>query len=115
MSKHTPGPWIFDAVTSEVFRNDGDVYPLIAFVEHENTSGDQSYADGHLIAAAPELLRIAEQVLKDIEFMVDYFEGPLRPNDCYSYGMPTSNPEHPWHDTVKLLLAVIAMAKGEKP
>ena len=52
----TPGPWAYDPADRAVFYDDGDVKPRIAIID-DNTSPEQSDADGRLIAAAPALLK----------------------------------------------------------
>lgn len=69
-TKHTPGPWAYDNATGEVYRDDGDVCPMIANVYRDNTSDTQADADGRLIAAAPELLKAlvrANAVLRNLD------------------------------------------------
>lgn len=56
---HTPGPWGYNTENGEIFYDDGDVLPRIADVDLSNlcdTSEAQGHADGHLIAAAPDML-----------------------------------------------------------
>ncbi len=67
LAGHTPGPWAFDSASGEVSHDDGDVFPLIAFVDMENTTEDQGVADGHLIAAAPELLNALKLALPYVD------------------------------------------------
>lgn len=50
MSKHTPTPWGYRS--GEVYANDGDVNPVIAYIERDTTSDEQADADGELIVRA---------------------------------------------------------------
>jgi hypothetical protein len=59
-TEHTPGPWATDG--TEVFYEDDDVRPCVAFINHENTSDAQAAADARLIAAAPDLLAALHKV-----------------------------------------------------
>jgi hypothetical protein len=94
---HTPGPWKFDAESGEVFHDDGDVCPLVATVNEEGTSAEQFFADGDLIAAAPELLAALEHARNLIA-------------DCQRLGCPAGPVAIPSD-----INAAIARAKGEQP
>ena len=69
MTKHTPGPWFYDKRTESIGCSCG----WIGRVQHEH-EGDGEFGnpddDGHLLAAAPELLDLCEDLLgciKDIK------------------------------------------------
>lgn len=73
MSKHTPGPWTayvkLDTRDHEVYGGIGTKPHLICDVinysvapEHRNDARDK--ANSYLIAAAPELLEICEEILE---------------------------------------------------
>lgn len=58
MSKeqNTPGPYAYDRDSGEIYYDDGDVRPTIAFINLEGVGEEQAIADGELLAAAPDLL-----------------------------------------------------------
>jgi hypothetical protein len=62
---HTPAPWGFEEETGRIYFADGDIEPTVAVVDLENTSPQQSGADGRLIAAAPKLLAALIDLLGD--------------------------------------------------
>lgn len=58
-SKHTPGPWLYDAESREIQILDEEFVPIVVaeIVDGSDmASEEQLLADGNLIAAAPELL-----------------------------------------------------------
>ena len=57
--KHTPGPWAFDG--DFTIHTADDVAARIAVVCTDNVDDAQVKADGHLIAAAPDLLAALKQ------------------------------------------------------
>jgi hypothetical protein len=74
-AKHTPGPWLVGVGAGHCFHEGNRV----AIVGHDDSSGevteftiaevwstsdDSDIADGHLIAAAPELLAALEEALR---------------------------------------------------
>ena len=71
--KHTPGPWIYGSNTPveiQILKDDtgtsnermDDIDNIWVLAGVNSSMGDESRANAHLIAAAPELL----QVLKDL-------------------------------------------------
>jgi hypothetical protein len=62
-AKWTPGPWAYDRDSAAVYFDDGDVNPTICFVERDNAEDAQTDADGHLIAAAPDLYAALDDLL----------------------------------------------------
>lgn len=85
-AKHTPGPWLSqyddngffeissDAVATPIHTSSGSktlmLQTRIAFTYSE---GETDEANAHLIAAAPELLEVAESILADD--MLQYLPG----------------------------------------
>ena len=66
--QHTPGPWIYDKETGEVFTDEKYVQPRVAQVDLDNvTDIEQGHADGCLIAAAPDLLEALEVAYAELE------------------------------------------------
>ena len=65
ISAHTPGPWKNDPDTGDVFRDDGDVYPLILTVHHDNVSERQFLADLAAATALPDLIAALELITVD--------------------------------------------------
>jgi hypothetical protein len=57
-SKHTPGPWVWNEGYCGLSSADG--HPVLPYADYENmwlpSYDAQGRADGHLIAAAPDLL-----------------------------------------------------------
>ncbi len=80
MNKFTPGPWKFAAEGGEV-TTDCEVAALIATVNLENTSEEQSKGDGALIAAAPDMARALEaaKVALHLAIQTDDVTGFLGP------------------------------------
>src|SRR5690242_18485304 len=70
--RHTPGPWLYDASNGDVFLNDfegAQVSPRIATVNLDNCASiEQTNADGHIIAAAPDLLEALEAITNRLDF-----------------------------------------------
>lgn len=67
-TKHTPGPWRFDAENGEILFDDHmgeNVQPLIATVNFSNVDQPQGEADGRLITAAPDMLEALRLVEQD--------------------------------------------------
>jgi hypothetical protein len=89
MSKHTPGPWVYDGCWQDIVSCDGKI---IAFA---SLDGEQSEYDARLIAAAPELLEALEELSL---LMDDVRNGEYTPD----------------HLTTQPARAAIAKAKGEK-
>lgn len=52
----TPCPWAYEPTSGAIYFADGDVEPVIAGINQDNTSEEQADADGVLLAAAPALL-----------------------------------------------------------
>jgi hypothetical protein len=72
MSKHTPGPWMYDHVDGVVFalqdNGERDVDVCTMPVEEAETSREcVIHADARLIAAAPELLEALRETLNVVE------------------------------------------------
>ena len=61
MSKHTPGPWVYDGCWQDIVSCDGRI---IAFA---SLDGEQSEYDARLIAAAPDLLEALEEALDNVD------------------------------------------------
>lgn len=59
----TPMEWAYDEDDGRIYYDDGNVQPTIAYVEREGVAPEQVKADGYLIAAAHNLLALAEAVL----------------------------------------------------
>jgi hypothetical protein len=109
---HTPGPWVVSPFRAQVvcdkFGRDGDFLPVAQMLwpTTERTEAE-TYANGHLIAAAPELLEVAPDAL---DFLDQYAE--------LIRSVPADDLErHPYlpavEDTVDRLRAAIAKARGE--
>lgn len=50
---HTPTPWrVHEGPDLEVYHDDGDVCPVIATIDRDNTSEEQALADSRLIVRA---------------------------------------------------------------
>lgn len=68
MSKHTPGPWAFARYSKKRFgvgqRGNGAFFLLQCV--HDDTDNPQSWADARLMAAAPDLLAVLQELI-DIE------------------------------------------------
>jgi hypothetical protein len=59
MNKHTPGHWHYDSWGSRAEVLDADGAIVVVF----RNATDQQIEDAHLIAAAPELLELAQYAL----------------------------------------------------
>lgn len=72
MNKHTPGPW--KCTDFNDFAHEPDEYhifiePNVAVIEKKVKSKNQhDWADAHLIAAAPDLLKALQSLLEEGEF-----------------------------------------------
>jgi len=61
MSAHTPGPWTFDGNTGVV---SGPRATTVGYVAGGNLT---AIANGHVLAAAPELLAMLEECIDSLE------------------------------------------------
>ena len=61
----TPRPWRFDIQRGAIVNSAGESVAVVCF--HGADSLAQENANGHLIAAAPELLRCAEMALEELQ------------------------------------------------
>ena len=86
--KHTPGPWHYD---------NGRIYAYIEFVAEVVTD-----ADGHLMAAAPDLLAGTEKVVEQGHW-----------EDCLSHAKVRAIPQS-CDCPIGPLLTAIAKAKGQE-
>lgn len=71
MSGHTPGPWAVDGSEQNVF--EPKTRGIIAWVSSPDEMGEQNEetrANAHLIAAAPELLDLAKKFRAAVAFYV---------------------------------------------
>lgn len=107
MSKHTPGPW--SALTPDQFGRQvqadwvvagGDAYICVG-PQWDDEYRDESLANAHLIAAAPELLALARRVMADHRAQL-----PSESRDLYGGGCGCPQCEH--------ARAAIAKATGAK-
>ena len=66
MNKHTPGPWDFDsfALREEIRAENNPLIAIVCSVHCD--SPEQTKANAHLIAAAPDLLFALEKVYTDM-------------------------------------------------
>jgi hypothetical protein len=96
MTKHTPGPWKIGALESGQAAVDG--------ADGSEVTGFISIPDAHLIAAAPELLALCEELLPELACRCD--EG------FTSRGRHEPNALCHYHDDLR---AAVAKARGEKP
>jgi len=62
-AKHTPGPWAVSGRTSTCIRT-ADQEQRIAYMETADNTIETCVANARLIAAAPELLEAAKDVIK---------------------------------------------------
>jgi len=65
MSKHTPGPWAIDWNVSRLDVFSGDAATLVASIRRSAISAgidETARANARLIAAAPDLLDVAETI-----------------------------------------------------
>jgi hypothetical protein len=63
---HTPGPWHSDDLRGFVVAPAGETVAIVCFPAA--CGMEQGDANGHLIAAAPELLRVARLALEELEW-----------------------------------------------
>jgi hypothetical protein len=61
----TPRPWRFDIQRGAIVNSAGESVAVVCF--HGADSLAQENANGHLIAQAPELLRVARLALEELE------------------------------------------------
>lgn len=96
---HTPGPWTISETNASGNHDDLHIFiqPGVAVIER-GVDPKHDMPDAHLIAAAPELLAALSMLLSDVESTVHY-------------GMPFTNPEHGFHESVMAARAAIAKAK----
>ena len=85
MSEHTPGPWEFSEFSYFIAGPDG-----YAVAESSRTRRSECKANARLIAAAPDLLAAAENLMNNAEKL-----------------------DWPSVNDIDLILAAIAKAKGE--
>jgi hypothetical protein len=78
----TRGPWGYNAESGEIYLDDGEVFPLVATVNGDLTSEAQAIADGHLIAAAPDMY----EALQEIAARDSYIDASPRGNREVRYG-----------------------------
>ena len=76
MSTYTPGPWSIDGDLSTALDIIGCAGRIAMIDEQANLSDEELKANAHLIAAAPELLELARQIV----LAADDNEGDI-PND----------------------------------
>lgn len=103
---YTPGPWSFEVATCTVEYNDGYEFSEIAIVATGHVLPEESNANGHLIAAAPELLATIRAMISDYE---NYSDGWLRE----SIESRSSTARFPLHRMREILDARAAIAKAE--
>lgn len=60
---YTPGPWRFDTKRGAIVTSAGEAVAVVCF--HGADSLAQENANGHLIAAAPDLLAALRELLAD--------------------------------------------------
>lgn len=65
MSAHTPGPWVYYTGTKSIWSEDQSTAICITFGPRNPTEDEsvERHATGHLIAAAPELLKALRELL----------------------------------------------------
>lgn len=77
MSEHTPGPWFYDKRTGSIGCAAGWVVgPNWHDKKGDGEFGDQD-ADGHLIAAAPDLLAACRALLASLEGAHKFLDLPV--------------------------------------
>jgi hypothetical protein len=73
-AKHTPGPWEADIEdVSETFKHRAVIGPngeLVADCDGHRMSGEETAANTHLIATAPDLLDLAKTFRKTVLFYI---------------------------------------------
>lgn len=62
MSKHTPGPWKYEART-QTLRSETGNYWLATFDSWDGVVGESTTANARLCAAAPELLEACKRAI----------------------------------------------------
>jgi len=118
MSKHTPGPWRYEEFGPNVIIK-ATKNPMLSVVHSlYQESREQTEANAHLIAAAPELLEALENLLKvhEGEGGTQYHAGDMaRAAIAKAKGerRVLPSPQEPDSFTVGAARAAIAKAKGE--
>lgn len=74
---HTPGPWRFDDEQGVILATDWKPVAFVSF--HAADSLAQEEANGHLIAAAPELLQALREIADDYEDRFDLNDPSTNP------------------------------------
>lgn len=113
MKKHTPGPWKVgingnDSLSIWTIAPSTNVVAVLHDVPHENNTK----ANAHLIAAAPELLEAAKFALRSLEAANDAMGG-----DQYGEAGITGKYKHTrgyYLECRKELAAAIAKAEGKE-
>lgn len=82
--KHTPGPWAYEPTNGAIYFADGDVEPIIAGINQDNTSEEQADADGRLIAAAPDLVAAGSRILNYATLGDILSDASRHPNDVFA-------------------------------
>lgn len=100
MIKHTPGPWVVDG--NDISPADNDRLGICSVQPVDDVRGgwrygEQTFANGHLIAAAPDLLEALELILE------------ARTQEKHMWNAKPG--ESPLHDRCR---AAIAKARGEQ-
>lgn len=67
MSGHTPGPWRWNARTNSVVSNQSHPVAYLSEPVHRMLFDRTTGNDGPLIAAAPDLLQVARELLEEYE------------------------------------------------
>ena len=99
MSKHTPGPWIWNPEDDECLMGKGGAHVMTLGDCYPNGGGPSEH-DANIIAAAPDLLESLESLLD----MGSVFISAIEANDCYSVDFEE------WAVKAR---AAIAKAKGQ--
>lgn len=64
---HTPGPWMFDASTGDVYQNDHDLLRQIAAIDFMGSEFPDNVADDiRLMLAAPALLEALQAAVMQL-------------------------------------------------
>ncbi len=69
-AKHTPGPWTIDLGNVIKASNSRESIAMIRWFMADSFDETEGQANARLIAAAPELLQGAEQVVELIEYLI---------------------------------------------